>query len=313
MFAASYATALTLGVPVIGIWPALLMTLVALVPGAAYVSVINDLTDLEDDRAAGKPNRLDGRPRSLAATILTVAIACGIAVAISWRGDPLLLATYLSAWVAFSLYSLPPFRWKGRGVLGVLCDASGAHLLPTLVAVILTFRAAHATPDPFWIAAIGAWAFANGVRGILWHQLSDVANDRTAGVRTFAALHERAAVRLGTFVAFPIEVLALAAILWRLHSPLPLLALAFYAYVAAKRLRHWSMNAVVVAPRPRFLIVLHEYYDVYLPLAVLAASAIEHPPDLAVLAIHCVIFPARLAQTWRDLAKLVRERRYPWR
>lgn len=314
IFAAFYATALTLGVPVSSLWLALLTTLLALVPGAAYVSVINDLTDREEDLAAGKPNRLAGRSRAFAAMLVAITAGTGVVFCVLWRDDVLLLTPYLGAWLAFSLYSLPPFRWKTRGILGVLCDASGAHLFPTLVAVILAFRGAGRPVSVAWLAAIGVWAFANGLRGILWHQLTDRENDRIAGVRTFAERHPpHVAMRLGTYVAFPLELLALASMFWLMRNLLPLLFLGVYAYVASKRLRHWKMNAVIVAPKPRFLIVLHEYYDVYLPVSILIASALRHPLDWIVLGIHLLVFPTRVRQTLRELRQLVAERRYPWR
>ena len=60
MFATIYATAFLSNLSIISLWPIFLLALVALVPGAAYVSVINDLTDLRDDLASGKSNRLVG-------------------------------------------------------------------------------------------------------------------------------------------------------------------------------------------------------------------------------------------------------------
>jgi 1,4-dihydroxy-2-naphthoate octaprenyltransferase len=295
------------------LWRAALLVLISIAPGAAYVSVINDLTDRDEDLAAGKANRLAGRSRATAALFLAIPIAVGVVICYLWRDDALLLSLYLAAWLAFSLYSIPPFRFKTRGILGVLCDASGSNLFPSLVAVILAYRAAYRPVSFLWLAAVGAWTMANGIRGILWHQLTDVDNDRAAGVRTFVERHPpHVAIRLGTYIAFPLELLALAVILWQIRSPLPLLFLGIYAFVASKRLRHWSMNAVIVAPKPRYLIVLHEYYGLYLPLAILIASALRHPLDWLALAIHICIFPAFLVRTARDYGNLIREHRYPW-
>jgi 4-hydroxybenzoate polyprenyltransferase len=308
IFAAFYATALTLQVPVSSLWRAALLLLLALVPGAAYVSVINDLTDREEDRAAGKPNRLAGRSRFYAAALVAISVMAGLAFCFLWRGDALLLSVYLAAWLAFSLYSLPPFRWKTRGILGVLCDASGAHLFPTLVGVVLAFREAGRPVSVAWILAVAAWTFGNGVRGILWHQLTDLEHDRHAGVRTFAQRHAPAvAVRLGTFVAFPVEVAGLAAMLWQMRSAGPVVALLAYAVVAALRMWHWRINAVIVAPKPRFLIVLHEYYDAWLPIALLLTAGTRHPGDLFVLAVHLALFPVRAGRVVRDGGKLGRE------
>jgi UbiA prenyltransferase family len=312
IYAAFYATALTLDVAVSSLWRAALIVLASLVPGAAYVSVINDLTDCDDDLAAGKPNRLAGRSPWLAATLVALTAGMGVAISWLWRDDALLVTAYLMAWLAFSLYSWPPFRFKKRGLLGVLCDASGAHLFPTLVAVILAYRGAGRPVSATWLVAIAVWAFANGLRGILWHQLTDVANDRAAGVRTFAERHPRRAMLLGTYIAFPLELLALGTMLWLMRAPAPLVALGLYAYLTSKRMRHWKVNAVVVAPKPRFFIVLAEYYSVYLPVSILIASAVRHPRDWIVLGVHVVVFPMRLAQSLRDIGQLIRERRYPW-
>ncbi|HEX7957960.1 MAG TPA: hypothetical protein VF508_13505, partial [Pyrinomonadaceae bacterium] len=140
ILATAYATAFLLNFSLASLWPALLLALAALVPGAAYVSVINDLTDIEDDLACGKPNRLVGRSRGFVAAVLACCVAPGVAFAFYWRGDPLLLSLYLAAWVAFTLYSLPPARLKVRGMAGLLADACGAHLFPTLLVAVLVFR-----------------------------------------------------------------------------------------------------------------------------------------------------------------------------
>jgi 4-hydroxybenzoate polyprenyltransferase len=307
ILAAFYATALTLQVPVSTLWAAALTLLLALVPGAAYVSVINDLTDYDEDLAAGKRNRLLGRSRAYAAMLVAITVGAGVVFCILWRNDALLLGVYLAAWLAFSLYSLPPFRFKARGILGVLGDASGAHLFPSLVAVILAFREADRPVSAAWLAAVGAWALANGMRGILWHQLTDRDNDRVAGVRTFAQLHPpHVAARLGTFAVFPLELAGLAAMLWQMRSGWAVALLVVYALFAALRIYRFRLNPVIVAPKSRFLIVLHEYYDLFLPVAILIQSR-----DWIVLAIHLVLFPNRWLHPAGYALQLWRERRRP--
>jgi hypothetical protein len=312
IFAAFYATALLLEVSVAALWLTALIVLMALVPGAAYVSIINDATDRDEDLAAGKQNRLIGRSRAYVAALVGITTGAGIVFSLLWRSDTLLLSAYLAAWLAFSLYSLPPFRFKARGLAGVLCDASGAHLFPTLVAVLLVFRAVDRPPDPVWLAAVGVWSFANGLRGILWHQLTDRDNDHISGVRTFAQRHPpAAAIRLGTFLIFPLELAALGVLLWRMQSHWPLALLAAYAAFTAIRAHRFALRLVIVKPKSRYLILLHEYYDLYLPVAVLLASALHHPLDWLMLLLHLAVFPGRLRQTLRDALQLWSERRRP--
>jgi hypothetical protein len=299
-----YATALVLHIAVISIWVGALMLLLAMAAAAVYASVINNVADRPDDIAAGKRNGLADTPRGIVAAILGVTVGAGFTFAWFWRDDLRLLLCYLATWLAFSLYSLPPFRLKQRGVAGVLCDAAGAHLFPTVVAVLVACRAAQGAVSEAWIATVGAWSFAFGLRGILWHQLTDVENDRVAGVWTFARRHPRAAPVIGTLVIFPIELGGLAAIFWQIGSIWPLSFLGLYVLYAVLSARRWQTKPVIVAPKPQFFIVLHEFYSVLFPLALLVASAARNRRDLLVLAVHVLLFPRRVFQAIRRIVAM---------
>jgi len=96
----------------------LLLVLVALAACAAYVSVINDVTDFDDDMASGKANRLVGKSSAFVATVLASCIIpgnrCGVLFAPRATVD-LALPGVLAA---FTLYSLSPIRLKNRGGWG---------------------------------------------------------------------------------------------------------------------------------------------------------------------------------------------------
>lgn len=309
IFAAFYATAAVLQIPVSSLWLGALTVLLSMVPGAAYVSVINDVTDRADDAKAGKPNRVAGLSRPAVVALVAIPIAAGLFFAFLWRDDVLLSSLYLAAWAAFSLYSLPPFRLKTRGIFGVLADACGAHLFPTLVTVVVVFRAAERPVRVPWLVMAGVWAFAYGLRGILFHQLADRENDRNAAVRTFAARHPpHVAARLGAFIAFPLELAAAAAMVWQIGSLWPVAFLALYALLGAVRIVRWHWNAVIVTPRPRFFVVLQEYYDFFLPIAILIASALQHPTDVLALAVHLLVFPRRLRYWLIEVRERLRAR-----
>jgi 1,4-dihydroxy-2-naphthoate octaprenyltransferase len=300
-----YATALVEGVALHTLWPAALLLLFAIGVGAAYVSIVNDVADREEDAAAGKANRMAGRSPAAIALFLAVPISAGLVVVWNWRDDPLRLLPYLAAWIAFSLYSLPPFRLKARGAAGALADACGAHLFPTLVAVVIVVRFAGIEANPVWVAATSLWAFAYGLRGILWHQLLDAEADRAAAVSTFVQRSGRdRAVALARWVIFPVELCAFSVVMSQLPSYLPILFLFLYALLVKRKLRVFLMQAVIVEPRPRYLIILHDYYDLLLPLALLLACAWRWPADTIVLAVHFLIFPRRLVSTAADLWRL---------
>lgn len=301
-FATFYATALWLQIPLHTLWPLLLTVLLALAPGAAYVSLLNDLTDLRDDLAGGKANRLNGKSRRFVALALILSVAPGIGFAFYWRGDWLVVGLYGAAWLAFSLYSLPPFRLKNRGFLGMLADAAGSNLFPHALVAVLVFRWNQTPLDGRWLAFVAGWSFFYGLRGILWHQLCDLQFDEKSNVRTFARLHPPALLkRLGEWLIFPLELAALAGVLILLGNALVWISLGFYVVVEAIRVKLSKVNVIIVAPRPRFRLAMQDFYDVFYPLALLLSSTKLHAWDALVLLIHVVVFPHWLFVTLRGL------------
>ena len=299
-----YATALVLHVAVSSLWVSALSLLLAIVAAAIYASVINDVTDLAGDLEAGKRNGVAGRSRSMVATLVALTVGAGFLFAWLWRDDALVLSCYLATWLAFSLYSLPSFRFKERGAAGVLCDASGEQLFPALVAVLLACRGAQHAVSGAWIASVAVWALAYGLRGIIWHQLTDVDNDRAADFRTFARRHPRAAAVIGTFVVFPLELGALAAMLWQLGSAWPPAFLVLYVLYAVRSARRWQTAPVIVVPKPRFFIILHQFYSDLFPLALLITAAVRDRRALLILVAHVLIFPRFVFQALRRIASV---------
>jgi UbiA prenyltransferase family len=297
-----YATALVLHVAVSSLWVSALSLLLAIVAAAVYASVINDVTDLAGDLEAGKRNGVAGRSRSIVAALVALTVGTGFFFAWLWRDDARLLSCYLATWLAFSIYSLRPFRFKERGAAGVLCDAAGEQLFPALVAVFLASRGAQRAVSGVWVASVAVWALAYGLRGIVWHQLTDVDNDRAAGFRTFARRHPRAAPVIGTFVVFPLELGALAAMLWQIGSAWPPAFLVLYALYAVRSARRWQTAPVIVVPKPRFFIVLHQFYSDLFPVALLIAASVRDRRGLIVLAAHLLLFPRRVVHAIRRLS-----------
>lgn len=287
-------------------WVSALSVLLAIVPAAIYASLTNDLTDFAGDLEAGKRNGIFGRSRSAIIAFAALALAAGFVFVWLWRDEATLLLCYLAIWLSFTLYSLPPFRLKERGAAGVLFVAAGEQLFPVLVAVLLASRGAHRSVSGTWIGSVSAWALAYGMRGILWHQLTDADNDRAANFPTFACRHPRAAAVIGTFVVFPFELAALAAMLWQIGSLWPPAGLVLYLLYAVRSVRLWHKNPVIVVPKPRFFIVLQQFYTDLFPMALLIVASIRDRRDLAVLIVHLLLFPRGVAHAIRLSASIAR-------
>lgn len=303
-----FASAFLIGVPILSLWRVILLALIGLASCATYVSLINDLTDREDDQASGKPNRLVGKSRTFIAGLLAFSLLVGSAVAIYWRRDTLLMSLYVAPWITFALYSLPPLRLKVRGVFGVLADASGAHFFPSLFAVALVCRSVAAPIDLVWFSSVGVWSLSFGIRGILGHQISDLENDDKIGLPTFARRHKLATVnRMANFVILPTEVGALAIMLWHAGNHLAIAFLGIYAVLEWLKRRLLGMRLDVTAwGGETHRIVMHEYYELMFPLAFAVASAMRYPLDFLLVPIQLLLFPKRSRATLFDLAILAR-------
>lgn len=313
IFAIFYASALHVGAPLAPLWSTMLLLLLASLPGAIYVSLINDCTDLSEDMAAGKHNRLRGVRWPWTAAALVACVAAGGAVCWHWRHSPMLVGVYLVPWLAFTLYSVPPLRLKARGIFGLMADSAGAHAFPAMLAAVLAYSAAGKNADLRWVATVGLWGLCYGLRGILWHQILDADADRRAAVRTFVFQHgEGSAVALGTRVVAPLELLSLLLMLIQLHSWFPVFALGLYMASSALRVRLHGLSPTLVARKQRPLLLGKDYYDLFLPLGLLSASAFVHPFDALVLAAHLACFQGRtryLLSQLQDAANRLRSTR----
>lgn len=285
-----YLTVLQSGGSLMERWPNLLLLLGALASGAAFVSLLNDWSDRDEDAAAGKRNRLAGRSRVFAASAIGVSLLTGAAIGFLLPPDPIVLSTYGAAWLAFLCYSVPPLRFKARGGWGLLADAAGSSLFPAILAARLA-----GAEDIAWLALVAAFALAFGVRGIAWHQIGDEAADRKAGVSTYVVRRGRATTaRIVHLLAVPVELGALAALLIWTASPAPAVAMALYAAVVALRHDNFRETPTFVVPHRRNHLLGVGFYDLWLPLALLCGLAARHPPDAIVLLVHLILFPGPL-------------------
>ena len=99
-----FATAVILNPPFPLLLEFIFVLILALIPGAAYVSILNDLTDIEDDKKAGKANNFIYNSTAKGYAFLGVCLLAGLIVC-SFLGKYSLIF-YLCAWVIFTLYSI---------------------------------------------------------------------------------------------------------------------------------------------------------------------------------------------------------------
>ncbi|TKC59255.1 hypothetical protein FBD94_17135 [Pedobacter hiemivivus] len=307
LLAIGYATAIKSDGQFIKSIPHLLFLLFSLIIGAAYVSIINDITDIDDDAASGKSNRIARINPKVRWVFPTLCLLAGGLCCYYLYPDWLSILLYTIPWICFSLYSFRPIRLKNRGLLGVLADASGSHIFTSLLMISSISFITNQSVDWLWFISTGVWALCYGVRGILWHQFYDRKNDIQAQLNTFAVYTDPKLFRTREVVIFTTELLAMTIMLFCIHYLLPIIALFVYLLVAFSRTYKLSYTPVIIiAPENHpYHILMADFYQVYFPLSLLCTAALDEPYVFIVLIIHLALFPKKTITSLKDLKILL--------
>ncbi len=303
----AYATATILDVSLFSLWSSFIFLLIALILDASFASIINNICDIEEDHISGKVNYMIGRSSLFIALILTASILTGIVVSVLLIQTPLILGIYVSNWLVFAIYSIPPIRLKQRGFWGVLAIALGESFLPHLFAALLIVNNTNKTLPVIWLILVGVWSFATGLRSILWHQMDDLKNDLRAEINTFAVDSSPQTLQiLGKWIVFPIEITALMGILFFFHNTLVWILLLIYLITEYLRHYFWKMEIIIVAPSSDNRLALFEYYEIFYPLGAIYLAISKDPINLIFLGVYTIFYSNRLWWWLRDIYALLR-------
>ncbi len=139
----------------------------------------NDLSDIEDDKRAGKRNAFQNTSVSfgIAAFIVTTVLHFAIVLLInlSWQFILMSVIGYLFG----IFYSFRPFRFKERGTLGLVVASFCQRNLQIMI-IPFMFNV-----DWIFFVMVNIACFVYGIRFILIHQYMDYENDKISGTKTF--------------------------------------------------------------------------------------------------------------------------------
>jgi SAM-dependent methyltransferase/4-hydroxybenzoate polyprenyltransferase len=288
-----------------------LALLVAIVGVAGFGHVVNDLSDLEVDAAAGKPNALaplaaQGRALVLLATVVLAAAP--------W----LVLPTDRAVWTLLAVqvgllvcYSVPPVRLKSRAAGGVLADALYAQVVPLVLTVATLGGAGEGQDTTPLVVAVGVWGLFVGLRGILYHQVDDLAADLAAGTRTLVAVVGPGAARRAAAVLTGAEVVALGVLTVVASERVPWFGPALLAAFAWRGVQLLLLAGFLddrpEPPSARFVgfQVLNHTYERWLPLIPLVALLSRSGGYVVLAVAHLVLLPSGAVEVVRrDLPNL---------
>jgi len=139
----------------------------------------NDLSDIEDDKKAGKRNAFRDTNISvgIVAFIVTTFLhfTSVVLISLTWQFIVFSVIGYLFG----IFYSFKPLRFKERGVVGLVVASFFQRNLQLLV-IPFMFEV-----DWLPFVLINIASFVYGIRFILIHQYMDYENDKVSGTKTF--------------------------------------------------------------------------------------------------------------------------------
>lgn len=147
----------------------------------AFSYVINDFSDIEVDRKAGKHKIISDLPKPI--IIASMVLMAGIGIVpllfvIQNKIVYLLLTAFI--YLAGAAYSIHLFRFKEKGVIGLLECSIAQRCFPLLPLFFIV-----KVPMLFFVI-FQLISFVNGIRYLLIHQNIDYENDIKSGVATLA-------------------------------------------------------------------------------------------------------------------------------
>ncbi|MCT7958963.1 phytanoyl-CoA dioxygenase family protein [Laspinema palackyanum] len=290
----AYAETLLLQLPPTTATPTTLTALLSIASVAAYGYLLNDICDIETDQKANKPNAAANLQPWQRLLLCLLFLSIGFAAPLLTHLGTIPLALLAANYLLPTLYSVPPLRLKERGIWGILSDAAGAHLVPTLfvAATVLSH-----TPDPprnalLFTGIAAAHAFFIGLRGILLHQLWDRANDLNAGITTFVTQRPPETVKtLINRLVFPVELLLLSGVALLLCQSTPPLTAFFVVYLLLTAVNIKTAPYPFTSSPPKNQnIIPHDLYEVWLPLALAITLAVQNPQFFVLVALTAMLF-----------------------
>lgn len=144
--------------------------------------ILNDLFDQKSDKLVKKFNFTLILNQYFLSLIIIIVWCIGFYLinSISKKASYFLIIQY----VLLLVYSIPPFRFKEKGILGILTDACYAHVIPEIILLIIIQTYVDIHPL-LWMSFL-FFTFSIGMRDILIHQLESLKEDSMSKTNTYA-------------------------------------------------------------------------------------------------------------------------------
>lgn len=196
-----------------------------LVAFLSFSYLINDYSDMDADKKAGKKKVIFAVDKRLTIFVLVLLPICGIVPLWGYlKFNMFYIVLAIVVYFFGAAYSISLFRFKERGFIGLLECSVAQRCIPLLVIPFLV--------DSFNIYFV-LWiviSFIDGIRYLVIHQYIDRENDLKSGIRTFILDYNVSAKKL-LVTLFVIESAFFLFIFFKLFMINPYILVFFVLYV----------------------------------------------------------------------------------
>ncbi len=258
---------------------------------AALGFIINEWSDIEDDKKAQKHNHLSDSSFAYKITLLSSTIV-GITIAyflLPWNLKSILL--YAIQISLLLVYSIKPFRFKRFKILALVFDALYSGTLFYILAICLFSN----TLKFILLVSIFLWAFVRGLRNFLLHLISDANFDKQLDFKTIATYYDKEKIiHFIKIYSLPLEIIGFLVLLYQLPYKLIFIS-SYIIFLIYIQQRHQFIIPFIVKRKSiistnilREINIYYELFFIYILILVLALSQIYF---LIFIPIALLLFP----------------------
>ncbi len=231
---------------------------------ASFGYMINDFSDREVDKKAGKPKAIAQMSPRAARLVLFAIFLLGVLISLPfWLHNTDFLILLIVMYLLSTFYSLPPVRFKEKYWMGMIVASITQRVFPALLCfVIFNYFGCE-------LLLFLLLFFIIGIRWIIVHQIKDYRNDLKASVKTFiTSVGILKGIHYLLVYILPAEVILLIITLIYAIIKIPLLGFFISGYLliayqtGVRTTKEWLLNSVFVEES-----FLSSFYFFYFPFS----------------------------------------------
>lgn len=260
--------------------------------------LINDFSDVEDDKKVGKQNFLLNKPIFFfPLSLLLCIVSLGFVSLYCYKQIPTKAVTILMLlifnFILFIVYSLPPFRLKRFHHLAIALDATYSGTIFYLMAFLIPVEhwQYHTYISIFLIFLFG---LLRGGRNYAYHAVHDEVNDRLVGVENLSFIIGAKRLLRIVNLFYPFEMACIVGIILLNNIPITIFVLALFLFFCFFVLWWRNQNGKVI-------FTYNDLYDTWLPFLLVTGLVLYKKAPYEILILHVLLFPMLLLKIKNDI------------